>query len=67
MTTSRGPNNAGLVIPAGVAHALRAEGSRDAIMVYGTSTTFRSDFEGRIAAGIESAPLPDEWQKYLPD
>ena len=29
----RGPNNAGVVIPAGVAHALRAEGSRDTIMV----------------------------------
>ena len=61
----RGPNNAGLVIPAGVAHALRAEGSRDVIMVYGTSTAFRPDFEGRIAAGVESAPLPEEWQKYL--
>jgi hypothetical protein len=61
----RGPNNAGLVIPAGVAHALRAEGSRDAIMVYGTSTIFRSDFEGRIAAEVESAALPEEWQKYL--
>jgi dTDP-4-dehydrorhamnose 3,5-epimerase-like enzyme len=61
----RGPNNAGLVIPAGVAHALRAEGSRDVIMVYGTSTTFRADFEGRIAADVESAPLPAEWGKYL--
>jgi dTDP-4-dehydrorhamnose 3,5-epimerase-like enzyme len=63
----RGPNNVGLVIPAGVAHALRAEGSRDTIMVYGTSTTFRADFEGRIAAGVESAPLPEEWQQYLRD
>jgi dTDP-4-dehydrorhamnose 3,5-epimerase-like enzyme len=61
----RGPNNAGVVIPAGVAHALRAEGSRDTIMVYGTSTKFDPDFEGRIAAGVESAPLPDEWQQYL--
>lgn len=61
----RGPNNAGLVIPAGVAHALRAEGSRDTIMVYGTSTRFDPDFEGRIAAEVESAPLPEEWQQYL--
>ena len=61
----RGPNNVGIVIPAGVAHALRAEGARDVIMVYGTSTSFEPTFEGRIAAGIESAPLPDEWQGYL--
>lgn len=61
----RGPNNAGLVIPAGVAHALRAEGSQDTIMVYGTSTQFEPAFEGRIADGIERAPLPEEWQRYL--
>jgi dTDP-4-dehydrorhamnose 3,5-epimerase-like enzyme len=61
----RGPNNAGLVIPAGVAHALRAEGSRDVIMVYGTSTVFHSEFEGRIAARVESAPLPEQWERYL--
>ena len=61
----RGPNNVGLVIPAGVAHALRAEGSRDLLMVYGTSTAFQAEFEGRIAAGVESAPLPVEWQRYL--
>ncbi len=61
----RGPNNAGVVIPAGVAHALRAEGSRDAIMVYGTSTKFRADFEGRIAAGVETAGLPPDWANYV--
>lgn len=61
----RGLNNAGVVIPAGVAHALRAEGSRDTIMVYGTSTSFHAEFEGRIAAGVESASLPEEWQRYL--
>ncbi len=61
----RGPNNAGLVIPAGVAHALRAEGSRDAIMVYGTTTQFDPAFEGRIADDVERAPLPAEWQAYL--
>ena len=60
-----GPNNAGLIIPAGVAHALRAEGSRDVIMVYGTTTIFRPECEGRIASTIETAPLPPEWQRYL--
>lgn len=61
----RGPNNAGVVIPAGVAHAMRAEGSRDVIMVYGTSTKFQPEFEGRIADAVERAPLPPEWQRYL--
>jgi hypothetical protein len=48
-----------------VAHALRAEGSTDAIMVYGTSTAFDPTFEGRIADSVERAPLPDDWQRYL--
>ena len=61
----RGANNAGVIIPAGVAHALRAEGSQDLIMVYGTSTKFEPTFEGRIASGVESAPLPVEWQAYI--
>ena len=61
----RGANNAGVVIPAGVAHALRVEGSVDAIMVYGTSTQFDPAFEGRIADGVEKAPLPPEWENYL--
>ena len=61
----RGPNNAAVVIPAGVAHALRVEGSRDAIMVYGTSTVFAPAFEGRLAAEVESALLPPEWTEYL--
>lgn len=61
----RGPNNVGLIIPAGVAHALRAEGAHDVIMVYGTSTTFDPTFEGRIAAEIESAPLPADWHNYI--
>jgi dTDP-4-dehydrorhamnose 3,5-epimerase-like enzyme len=61
----RGRNNVGIVIPAGVAHALRAEGARDVIMVYGTSTSFEPSFEGRIAAGVESAPLPEEWKQYV--
>ncbi len=61
----RGPNNAGIVIPAGVAHALRCASSTDAIMVYGTSTQFDPAFEGRIADGVEKAPLPEEWQRYV--
>jgi dTDP-4-dehydrorhamnose 3,5-epimerase-like enzyme len=61
----RGPNNAGVVIPPGVAHALRVEGAADGIMVYGTSTKFNPAFEGRIADGVERAPLPEEWQGYL--
>jgi dTDP-4-dehydrorhamnose 3,5-epimerase-like enzyme len=61
----RGASNAGVVIPAGVAHALRTEGSLDAIMVYGTSTQFDPAFEGRLADGIERAPLPPEWESYL--
>ena len=58
-------NNVGIVIPAGVAHAIRAEGSRDVVMVYGTSTVFRPEFEGRIASEIEDAPLPKSWRKFL--
>lgn len=62
---ARGLGNVGVVIPAGVAHALRVEGSRDAIMVYGTTTQFDPTFEGRIADGVERAPLPEEWERYL--
>lgn len=61
----RGANNVGIVIPPGVAHAIRAEGSEDVIMVYGTSTSFRPEFEGRIASEIETATLPQSWQKFL--
>ena len=62
---SGGSGHAGIVIPAGVAHALRVEGSMDAIMVYGTSTVFDPAAEGRIADDVERAPLPSEWQAYL--
>ncbi|PYJ41438.1 MAG: hypothetical protein DME86_08605 [Verrucomicrobia bacterium] len=61
----RSASNVGVVIPPGVAHALRVEGSEDAIMVYGTSTTFRPEFEGRIASEIETAQLPDSWKGFL--
>jgi dTDP-4-dehydrorhamnose 3,5-epimerase-like enzyme len=61
----RGPNNVGVVVPAGVAHAIRAEGSEDVIMVYGTSTVFRPEFEGRIASEVETASLPESWQRFL--
>ena len=61
----RGRNNVGIVIPPGVAHAIRAESSEDVIMVYGTSTSFRPEFEGRIASEIETASLPESWQRFL--
>ncbi len=61
----RSANNVAVVIPAGVAHALRVEGSEDVIMVYGTSISFQAEAEGRIASEIETAPLPESWQKFL--
>lgn len=61
----RSRNNVGIVIPPGVAHAIRAEGSEDVLMVYGTSTTFQPEFEGRIASEIEVAELPDSWRRFL--
>jgi dTDP-4-dehydrorhamnose 3,5-epimerase-like enzyme len=63
----RGGNNVGVVIPPGVAHAIRAEGSEDVLMVYGTSTTFQPEFEGRIASEIEETELPLAWRKFLSD
>jgi dTDP-4-dehydrorhamnose 3,5-epimerase-like enzyme len=61
----RSRNNVGVVIPPGVAHAIRAEGSEDVIMVYGTSTAFQPEFEGRIASQVETAELPESWRKFL--
>ena len=61
----RSRNNVGIVVPPGVAHAIRAEGSEDVIMVYGTSTIFHPEFEGRIASEVETAQLPELWQKFL--
>jgi dTDP-4-dehydrorhamnose 3,5-epimerase-like enzyme len=61
----RSSNNIGIVIPPGVAHAIRAEGSEDVIMVYGTSTIFTPEFEGRIASEVETAELPPGWRKFL--
>jgi dTDP-4-dehydrorhamnose 3,5-epimerase-like enzyme len=60
-----GMENAAVVIPPGVAHALRSIGTEDLIMVYGTSTTFNPHWEGRIASGIENSPLPPDWTSYL--
>ena len=60
-----GANNVGIVVPAGVAHAIRAEGSEDVIMVYGTSTSFHPEFEGRIASEVETAELAESWQRFL--
>jgi dTDP-4-dehydrorhamnose 3,5-epimerase-like enzyme len=61
----RSVNNVGVVVPPGVAHGIRVEGSEDVIMVYGTSTSFRPEFEGRIASDVETATLPESWQKFL--
>jgi dTDP-4-dehydrorhamnose 3,5-epimerase-like enzyme len=61
----RGSNNVGVVVPPGVAHAIRVEGSEDVIMVYGTSTSFRPEFEGRVANEVETAALPESWQSFL--
>ena len=60
-----GPDNAAVVIPAGVAHALRNIGHLDLIMVYGTSTVFNPTWEGRLHSSIENAPLPPDWSAYL--
>ena len=61
----RSANNVGIIIPPGVAHAIRVEGTEDAMMVYGTSTVFRSEFEGRVASEVETAALPESWQKFI--
>ncbi len=61
----RSNNNVGIVVPPGVAHAIRAEGAEDVIMVYGTSTIFHPEFEGRIASEVEGAELPEGWRKFL--
>jgi dTDP-4-dehydrorhamnose 3,5-epimerase-like enzyme len=60
-----GPDNAAVVIPSGVAHALRNVGNEDLIMVYGTSTVFNPAWEGRIESDVEKAPLPADWERYL--
>jgi len=60
-----GRNNAGVVIPAGVAHAIRSVSSADLIMVYGTSTQFVPEHEGRLHCGVETAALPEEWARYF--
>lgn len=60
-----GPHNVGVVIPAGVAHALRCASSQDLIMVYGTSTQFVPENEGRIASEVENPDLPAAWEAYF--
>lgn len=62
---SGGSVHAGVLIPPGVAHAIKVEGSTDAIMVYGTTTVFDPEAEGRIADSIERAELPPDWVAYL--
>jgi len=60
-----GADNAGVVIPPGVSHALRSIGSEDLIMAYGTSTSFNPDWEGRISSDVELAPLDESWEQYI--
>lgn len=60
----RGENNVGVVIPAGVAHAIRSASSQDLIMVYGTSISFAMENEGRIAHGIETPETPADWEAF---
>ncbi len=60
----RGESNVGVVIPAGVAHAIRSASSQDLIMVYGTSTTFAPENEGRIAHSIETPETPTDWETF---
>ena len=60
----RGDNNVGVVIPAGVAHAIRCASSQDLIMVYGTSTVFDMANEGRIEHAVESPETPGDWEAY---
>jgi dTDP-4-dehydrorhamnose 3,5-epimerase-like enzyme len=60
-----GANNVGIVVPPGIAHAIRAEGSEDVIMVYGTSTSFHPEFEGRIGSEVETAAMPESWARFL--
>jgi dTDP-4-dehydrorhamnose 3,5-epimerase-like enzyme len=61
----RSNNNVGVIIPPGVAHAIRAEGTEDLITVYGTSVVFNPEFEGRIASEIETPELPKGWDEFL--
>ena len=61
----RSNHNVGIVVPPGVAHAIRTEGAEDVIMVYGTSTIFHPEFEGRIGCEVETAELPKEWQEFM--
>ncbi len=60
-----GPSNVGVVIPPGVAHAIRCASSEDLIMVYGTTTQFVPENEGRLHSEVELAPLPDPWLAYF--
>ncbi len=60
-----GPDNVGIVIPPGVAHAIRVESREDLFAIYGTTTFFDPRNEGRIASRVEEPVLPEEWERYL--
>ena len=60
-----GIDNAAVVIPPGVAHAIHNIGAEDLIMTYATSTSFNPDWEGRIESSIENSSLDESWASYL--
>src|SRR2546423_15207140 len=60
-----GANNVGIVVPPGIAHAIRVEGSEAVIMVYGTSTPLHPEFDGRIGSEVETAVVPESWVKFV--
>jgi len=49
----RSRNNVGVVIPPGVAHAIRAEGSEDVIMVYGRARRFSPNLKVALPARLK--------------
>ena len=60
-----GSENAAVVIPPGVAHAIKNIGAEDLIMTYGTSTPFNPDWEGRIVSCVEEVSLDERWETYM--
>src|SRR5260370_14932940 len=51
----RGRNNVGIVVPPGVAHAIRVEGSEAVIMISVTTTIFPPQFQDPIPRAITTA------------
>ena len=63
----RSANNVAVVIPPGVAHAVRVEGLGGCNHGLRTSTPFNPEFEGRIASDVKAAILPESWQRFWRD